>query len=59
MSTRITSSPTAKLRRVRWYNLRVAYCPRCQRSYPWQTEHCPACRDKLIPKIEHVAVEEH
>jgi len=52
------STPENRLPRVRWKNVRVAYCVKCQRSYPWQTEHCVQCGAKLVPKIERVEVEE-
>ena len=53
------SSPRNKLPRVvRWRNVRVAYCVKWQRSYPWRTERCVQCGAKLVPKIERVEVEE-
>ena len=52
------STPGSKLHRIRWKNMRVAYCVQCQRSYPWQTERCAQCGAKLVPKVERVQVEE-
>ena len=58
MSITTKSTPGSKLRRVHWKNMRVAFCVKCQRSYPWQTEHCAQCGARLVPKVERVEVEE-
>jgi rRNA maturation endonuclease Nob1 len=59
MCIKTRSTPRNKLPRVvRWKNVRVAYCVKCQHSYPWETEHCAQCGAKLVPKIERVEVEE-
>lgn len=57
MNTRMRSTKEIK-KRIRWKNVRVAYCLKCQRVYSWRTERCPACARVLVAKIERVEMEE-
>jgi hypothetical protein len=52
--TRLATASTRR-RRIAIY---MKHPSVCQRSYPWQTEHCVQCGAKLVPKIERVEVEE-
>ena len=58
MSTTTRSSRQSKLTQVRWHNRRVAYCLKCQRSYPPQTERCPECGEPLVVKVERVEIDD-